>query len=346
MRILFVNKTRENEFRGFDHTSLEGMRGAERTVIQLADALGKRGHDVVVTCASAAAAVKIGQVTIADPSTALAGRYDVAVSNNFAKAFDNFDARAKVVWTHNPGFSRAHIQADLLAKLRYRPYLVHLSDYTRRRSWFLPQSGCSTIRHGMPAELIAERRERAEVPAPVAVFSSYAGRNLSRVIKAWRDVVHKDMPGARLLITSEAEPKHLAGMSSADLASNNIEILGTLPWTRLMELLRTARVFVAPGHPQETFNLLTVEAAACGLPTVTMGIGALRERVVPDETGWIAGSNAEMGQALVRVLSDDVLWARYHRGALQHPDLVTWEQRAVEWELLLDDLLSNGARTT
>ena len=105
-----------------------------------------------------------------------------------------------------------------------------------------------------------------------------------------------------------------------------------------MELLRTARVFVAPGHWQETFNLLTVEAAACGVPTVTMGIGSLRERVVHDETGWIAGSNDEMGSALARILTDDAVWARYHKGCLSHPDLVTWEARAGEWETYFSEL--------
>jgi len=83
---------------------------------------------------------------------------------------------------------------------------------------------------------------------------------------------------------------------------------------------------------------LLIEAAACGVPAVTMGIGALRERVVHDRTGWIAGSVADMGAALVRVLGDDALWLRYHRASLEHPDLVSWEQRGAEWEAYLEAL--------
>ena len=116
------------------------------------------------------------------------------------------------------------------------------------------------------------------------------------------------------------------------LAGLNIEIVGTLPWSKLMDLLREARVLVAPGHFQETYNLLTVEAAACGVPTVSMGIGALRERVVHEESGWIASSVKEMGSALARVLVDDDLWGRYHRACLHHRDLVSWDDRAGEWE--------------
>ncbi len=342
MRILFINKTRAGEYRPFDFKTFEGMRGAERTVLCLADALGRRGHDVVITCPGAGNATRAGNFTISDPPAALSRDYDIAISNNFAKAFDDLPgAPVKVVWTHNPGFVWSHIKADLLAKARHRPHLVHLSRYTLERSWYLPRSGQTIIRHGMPSELIAARQQRSAPPPPVAVFSSYAGRNLSRVIRAWRDLVHPRVPAARLLVTSEVQPKHIGGASAADLAAGNIEIIGTQPWERLMALLREARVFIAPGHWQETFNLLSVEAAACGVPTVTMGIGALGERVQHDATGLIATSEAGMGASIARILHDDALWTRYHRACLKHPDLASWEQRAEEWERYLEDLCSS-----
>jgi len=342
MRILFLNKMRDGGFRAFDYASLEGMRGGERTVMYLADALARRGHAVTVSCAGAPAGASAGGVAVADPTAVMATDFDVAVSNNFAHAFDGIRAPLKVIWTHNPGFSRAHIRADLIAKLRHRPYLVHLSRYTERRSWFLPRRGQTVIRHGMPADLLGRFGAREKTPPPVAVFASYAGRNLRKVVEAWRDVVHRRVPAARLVVTSEAAPKHLAHMTQAQLAAINIELAGTLPWTQLMQLFGTARLLVAPGHFQETYNLLSIEAAACGLPTVTMGIGALRERVIHDETGQIAPTRKALGEALVKVLTDDALWLRYHRGCLVHPDLVSWEQRALEWERYLDAIGRSG----
>lgn len=340
MRILFLNKTRAGAFRPFDYKTFEGMRGGERTVLCLADALGRRGHDVVMTCPDAGEGVRAGSSMLCEPDVALARVYDVAVSNNFAMAFDGLKGDpVKVVWTHNPGYVRSHIVADFLAKARHRPYLVHLSRYTLERSWWLPRSGQGIIHHGMPGELLAARQQRSAPPPPVAVFSSYPERNLRKVVAAWRDVVHPRVPEARLLVTSDVvKPEHLGGVAPRDLAALNIEIIGTQPWHRLMEILRGARVFIAPGHWQETFNLLSVEAAACGVPTVTMGIGALGERVIHDETGLIAATEAEMGASIARVLNDDALWWRYHRASLEHPDLVGWEQRAEEWERCLAGL--------
>ncbi|MFA5901001.1 MAG: glycosyltransferase, partial [Hyphomicrobium sp.] len=302
----------------------------------------RRGHEVVITCAGAPPSIRRGHVTVADPDTALQGVYDVAISNNFARAFDGVNAPTKIVWTHNPGFSQAHIKADAVAKWRHRPHLVHLSKYTQSRSWFLPRAGQTIIRHGMPAELLAKRSERRQAGAPVAVFASYPGRNLRKVIAAWRDVVHPKVPQARLVIAAEVEAKHLAGVPASELGRLNIDVVGVLGWSELMDLMRTARVFVAPGHFQETYNLLSVEAAACGVPTVTMGIGALRERVSHDVNGWIAGSTAAMGVAIARVLADDELWLRYHRASLVHPDLVSWEERAAEWEAYIAQLSRAG----
>ena len=332
MRILFLNKTRADEFRDFDYASLEGLRGAERTSLYLAEALGARGHEVVLTCAGAPDLTRIGHVTIASPAAALAQSYDVAISNNFAKAFDGVDAPVKMVWTHNPGFTQTHLKADLIAKWRHKPYLVHLSQYTRKRSWMLPRSGEAIIHHGMPSGLLDARAARDTPPPPIAVFASYAGRNLRKVIRAWCDVVHPRAPQAQLIVTSDAEPKHLDGRTPAELRAHNIEIRGTVPWTQLMALLRTARVFIAPGHWQETYNLLSIEAAACGVPTVTMGIGALRERVIHDQTGCIEPTVSRMGAAITRILTDDALWQRYHCACLAHPDLMTWEQCAQQWE--------------
>ncbi|MFA6141067.1 MAG: glycosyltransferase family 4 protein [Hyphomicrobium sp.] len=332
MRILLLNKTRSGEFRTFDYSDIEALRGAERTNLYLAEAMGARGHEVVLASSADKGSLRQGSVQLADPVSALASDYDVAISNNYAHAFAGADAPLKLVWTHNPGFSWNHVKADYAAKLRHLPYLVHLSKYTLGRSWFLPRSGQTIIHHGMPANLLAARKLRTAAPPPVAVFASYAGRNLRTVIKAWRDVVHPSLPAARLLVTAEVEPKHLGGVDAAELKRLNVEIVGTLPWSELMDLLRGARVLVAPGHFQETYNLLSVEAAACGVPTVTMGIGALRERVVHDEGGWIASSIEEMGAALARILTHDELWLRYHRACLAHPDLVSWGDRAAEWE--------------
>lgn len=338
MRILFLDKKRKGGFRDFDFNDFEKLRGGERCVLSLAESLAKRGHYVVLASLPRRGNVTQHGVNIVDLNTALSEHYDVAISNNYAHAFDDTKATAKIVWTHNPGFSRAHLKADFLGKLRHHPYIVHLSKYTRNRSWFLPQSGNTIIHHGQPSCLLENRKERERAPAPIALFSSTPERNLAMVVKAWREVVHPQIPQARLEVTAEVEPKHVCRLPKNELEQLNISVVGTRPWSELMDLMRRVRVLVVPGHRQETYNMLAVEAAANGVPTVTVGIGALRERVLHEQTGWVATSVREMGSAIVRLLSDDALWFRYHRACLSHPDLVSWDDCAECWEACMRGL--------
>jgi glycosyltransferase involved in cell wall biosynthesis len=336
MRLLFLSHSRSGVPNAFDFEDIEALRGAERTTLYLAAALAKRGHRVTLATAHQHRPTPKPHagVEIFPPEVVRGRQYDVAVSNNYARAFDGITAAKKLVWTHNPGFSRAHIRADWLAKLRHLPHIVHLSKYTYARSWMLPASGHSIIHHGMPSELLAGRLERAP-PPPLAVFASYPGRNLRKVIAAWRDVVHPQARQARLLVVADASDKHLAEWSKSEFAALNIEVRGTLPWTELMHLLRKARLLVAPGHFQETFNLLSLEAAACGTPTVTMGVGALRERVRPGENGWLVRNTRHLGRALADALTDDDVWRRYSRACLRHPDLISWDECAAHWDALI-----------
>lgn len=338
MRILFLDKKRKGGLRAFDFDDIETLRGGERGLLYLAESLANRGHDVVLASPRRGSLTQ-RKVNIVDLKTALSGPYDVAISNNYAHAFDDVNTTAKIVWTRNPGFSWAHVKADFIGKLRHRPYIVHLSKYTRNRSWFLPQSGNTLIHHGLPSSLLETRKAREEAPPPVVIFSSSAFRNLAMVVESWRKVVHPLLPQARLEVTTEVEPKHVCGLTKDDLEELNISVVGTLPWSELMDLMRRVRILVVPGHFQETYNNLTVEAAACGLPSMTMGIGALGERVLHDQTGWIATSVTEMGSAIVRLLSDDTLWFRYHHACLSHPDLLSWDDRAQRWEECIQDLI-------
>lgn len=339
MRILFLDKKRDGGSRVFDFNDLETLRGGERCVLYLAESLAKRGHDVVLASLMCKDSLTQRRVNIVDLKTALSGRYDVAISNNYAHAFDDAKTTARIIWTHNPGFSRAHVKADFLGKLRHHPYIVHLSKYTRNRSWFLPQSGNTIIHHGQPSCLLENRKERERAPAPIALFSSTPERNLAMVVKAWREVVHPQLPQARLEVTAEVEPKHVCRLPKNELEQLNVSVVGTRPWSELMDLMRRVRVLVVPGHRQETYNMLAVEAAANGVPTVTVGIGALRERVLHEQTGWVATSVREMGSAIVRLLSDDALWFRYHRACLSHPDLVSWDDCAECWEACMRGLI-------
>lgn len=77
--------------------------------------------------------------------------------------------------------------------------------------------------------------------------------------------------------------------------------LGPLGFARKRRLLAMARCLLIPSQVPETSSLVAMEALACGTPVVALRIGALPEIIEHGRTGFLVGSVAEMGEALLAV---------------------------------------------
>ena len=76
----------------------------------------------------------------------------------------------------------------------------------------------------------------------------------------------------------------------------------------LLEELSRARVFLIPGHKAELFCLAAAEANQMCIPTVTLGYGCLSERVIHNETGFIAKNEEEFANYTIKLFTDDQIW--------------------------------------
>ncbi len=70
-------------------------------------------------------------------------------------------------------------------------------------------------------------------------------------------------------------------------APSNVSFVGHVDRTRVFELLRRARVVLAPSRGQEPFGMAVVEAAAVGVPAIAADAGGLREIVRHGESGLL-----------------------------------------------------------
>jgi alpha-1,6-mannosyltransferase len=133
------------------------------------------------------------------------------------------------------------------------------------------------------------RNRRAEVQAryriPKAPFAVFAGRlarekELELAIRAWPEVERRT--GIRLVLagagTDRARLQRLPGAAAVTW----------IPFEpdpdRVADLLAAAEFYLAPG-PHETFGLAAAEAAAGGVPALTVDRGAVSERVRAAGTG-------------------------------------------------------------
>ena len=70
---------------------------------------------------------------------------------------------------------------------------------------------------------------------------------------------------------------------------------------------------LVPGHKGEVFCLAAEEARELCIPIVTMGYGSLYERVIHNQTGFIAKNVNEFINYSVSLLNDNNLFLKFKR---------------------------------
>lgn len=329
---------------------LKPLGGVESSVVDLAEELARRGHEVLVRNMCAAPMVHRG-VDWAPlhqggdyanlPSTA-----DLYIANRGDKLLTLMPGAKRVAfWTHNPaGYM---LKARYLWKLwRRRPVIVFIGDYhaTTLPGW-VPDGGRRVIPYGLP-RLFRTAEPGQGVPAPRAIFTSNPLRGLDWLLARWEKDIQPTVPGAELHLFTGAATYGAVGDAKAaamktvldkaeSLADKGVVMRGPVAKAKLLEEMRQARVMLYRGDINETYCLAVAEAQAMGVPAVVQDLGSMRERVIDGETGTVATTDADFSAAARTLLVDDNVWTRRHVAALAKQRSWTWEDAAQAFEELL-----------
>ena len=83
-----------------------------------------------------------------------------------------------------------------------------------------------------------------------------------------------------------------------------------------------------PGHKGEVFCLAAVEAKELCLPIVTMGYGALKERVEHGVTGYIANNQNEFIDYSLDILNNDETYKKFRNNLFNKRGMRTYKNVA------------------
>jgi glycosyltransferase involved in cell wall biosynthesis len=318
--------------------------GIESSLVQLAEALARRGHDVTVFNGVRESRREYGVNWRPLEEASQFTRGDIGIAVASPKAFKGTSFRSHIFWLHNPvKSSRIIRRGEVWPLLRTRPLIVVLGPYhaSRMPRW-LPSQGTAIIYHGIHEDFF--RPEPAfEAPPPRAIFTSQPYRGLDWLLDLWLEV-KRQVPAATFHVF--APKNQQAAANAARCALDGISFGGSIARPALAREMRGVRVHLIPGHRDETYCLAAGEAIASGVPVVTLGIGSLSERVKDGQTGFVARNKDEFVARTAALLSDDKLWRAMHQACLADASLTSWDERAAEWESLFARLklsTANGA---
>jgi glycosyltransferase involved in cell wall biosynthesis len=118
------------------------------------------------------------------------------------------------------------------------------------------------------------------------------------------------LPGVVLRVVGSKMPERMKR-----LASPSVELVGQVPDPA--PYFESCRVFVSPLRYGAGMKGKIGQSMSHGLPVVTTSIGAEGMRLVDGENALVADSPAAFADAVVRLYTDDILWARVARNGLR-----------------------------
>lgn len=109
---------------------------------------------------------------------------------------------------------------------------------------------------------------------------------------------------------------------------NNVKFTGFISHENILKYHQQLSVFIAVST-RESFGVSVLEAASCGVPTITSNIGGLTEVNKHKQTGYIIkpDDSKELADAIVRLFKDDKLRSQLGENARERVcQLFEWNQ--------------------
>jgi glycosyltransferase involved in cell wall biosynthesis len=175
----------------------------------------------------------------------------------------------------------------------------------------------------IPMGVDTERFSPGRLPPSRSKKLIFVGRliplkGLDLLIDSFARVVEK-IPGARLEIIGHGPEteKLVAKIQRLGLGDSAI-LTGPVDHADLPEKYKSARALALPSVKDEGLGMTAVEAGACGVPTITFGLGGTSEFVTNEETGLIVDKDENaLAAGIERILTDDELVDRLGSKARQ-----------------------------
>tara|TARA_B100000965_G_scaffold359275_1_gene339204 strand:+ start:3467 stop:4438 length:972 start_codon:yes stop_codon:yes gene_type:complete len=313
MNICFL----DNNPISYDQTHLESntIRGAEKSLINLALEFEKLGHKITVlnNIETNKTYRNIRWININYYNENI--NFDVAITNNDLNNFDKIKSHKKIAISHSIQSIEKFIRKkQLIAYLKYRPKIFLLGNYhKKKRSYLLRMFGSDIISWSVDNIFINTKLQN--VDPYKAIFTSYVDRNLDLLISIWINYIFQKNNKLKLYVTP----------NNKDNTKFNIYNRNFGTQKELINDLITSKVFLVPGHKAELFCIAAEEARELCIPTVTLGIGSLSERIIHNKTGFIAKDENEFSNYTLELFSDINIWNEIRNNLLSMRNKKNWK---------------------
>jgi phosphatidylinositol alpha-mannosyltransferase len=225
---------------------------------------------------------------------------------------------------------------------------IAVSDVARRWQMEALGSDAVEIPNGVDVDALASAARLDGYPRPgktVLFLGRYAEprKGMAVLLDALPKVVER-FADLQLLIVGHGDEDQLR--YQAGTLVEHIRFLGHVDDAAKASAMRSADVYCAPNLGGESFGIVLVEAMAAGAPVVASDLDAFRRVLSDGEAGRLvpAGDGAALAGALIELLDDDALRARYVAAGSELVRRYDWPVVANQIMRVYETVAASGAK--
>ena len=304
----------------------ENLRGAENAIINLSSEFAKLGNKVYVynSCLENITLNNVHWINLNNINKDL--HYDYAFSNNDMRLFNKVKAKYYFAFSHSIQSIEKFIRKkQLFSYLKFRPKIIILGDYhDKKRNFLLKVFGKIKLQWAVDT-IFMDTEINDDLIEDRAIFTSREDRNMNILVHIWKNKIFNINNKIRLFITPSNLVDNKYNIFERNFNSKKL----------LIDDLLKSKVALIPGHKAELFCIAAEEARELCVPIITLGIGALSERVNHGVTGLIAKNIDEFADLTLKLMEDKNLWLKLRKNLTELRGTKKWKHVATS---LLENL--------
>ena len=317
MKIVLLENSNLN-YDGNDRNN-SSLRGAELAIINYSEELVNMGHDVTVlnNCEKNCTINRVKYFNLLSKNYEY--NYDIAISNADANLFKYIKSKKNFLLSHSiQNFEKFLRNKQLIPFIKYKPIVLCFSNYHyNKRSFLTSFYGKEIIIPSIDNDFFdtkIENRNNKDV-----IFYSRSDRNSHIVIETWKKLFAKYKLSNRLFVSTDLN------ISDIELKNYNIFKKPYLDKVDLINFLKGFRLSIIPGHKGEVFCNVAEESKALGIPIISLGYGALKERVNHKYNGILCDNENEFAEKLYELLKDDLIYQKLKKNLISDRGKHRWK---------------------
>ena len=321
-----MNKTKiyfiENSFdyNGLDLNS-ENIGGSEKTLINITNELAVDKRFTIKVFNNTTKPDLINKVTWTNINQINSeDKPDYVIAMSDANLFKKLNSNKNFLWSHSIQSLEKFIRKkQFIPFMKFKPIMILEGDYHyNKRSFLTSIFGKKILKIAPDYDFINTEVDINYIPPPNAIFTTKSDRNLEILLSSWHEIKKKNKE-SKLFINP---PYKLNDLQKKD--DVYLRLKGNKK--TLINELKESKLFITPGHKTEVFCLAAEEARELCLPIVTMGYGCLYERVIHEETGFIAKNIEEFVYYSNLVLSNNEIFTNLRKNLFKRRNARNYSQ--------------------